>query len=166
MTAISPISRASTPSFYDQGLPLQNKALPIIPEGDILRPPPPPLKHRPLLAGSVAPDHDRKPKRPLSWSEAQINTLQKQVKDLRQDIIAQKRQGIEKDRIIASQQQQITKYIQRESKKEDLLNIFANNVHVALEDLRGKGSWEGNTTDDVAAETIDDLITIYQGFER
>ncbi len=162
MFPTSPNNRSSTPSFFDRGISSQSKPLPSVPEEDegyvqSL----PPLKHRRLLAGSVAPDPDRKPRRPLSWSETQINILQKHVQNLRQDIIDQKRRAIEKDRIIATQQQQITEYARKESKQDDLLKQFANNMHVALEDLRDKKPWT-NSSAEVSDEVIDDLITIYR----
>jgi hypothetical protein len=164
LSNMPPDSRSSTPSFFDQGILSQSKPLPTVPERDeghiqLL----PPLKHRRLLAGSVAPDPDRKPRRPLSWSETQINMLQKQVQNLRQDIIDHKRQAIEKDRIIATQQQHITKYVQRESKQDNLLKQFANNMHVALEDLRDKELWTAGSADEVSNDVIDDLITVYCG---
>lgn len=160
---MDPDSRSSTPSFYDRSHPDQSRPLPPIPEEKRHQAPViPPLRHRPLLAGSVAPDPDRKPRRPLSWSEAQINSLQKQNKDLRQEIISQKRQALEKERIIATQKQQISKYIQKESKQDDMLKMFANNVHVALEDLRDKRLWSSNSAHEASMDAIDDVITVYR----
>lgn len=148
-------SRSSTPSFYDMGPP--NKALPLIPDrNEIPAPLLPPLKHRRFIAGNVAPDPDYKQQRPLSWSEMQIHTLQRQVQTLRQDVIDQKRHAIEKDRIIAAQQQKIAQHLQRESKREDLLKHFANNMQVALEDLQDNKLWE----DEVSDSLLDDIITI------
>lgn len=162
-SSMDPGSRSSTPSFYDRGYQDQSRPLPPVPEEQKNHASAiPPLRHRPLLAGSVAPDPDRKPRRPLSWSEAQINSLQKQNKDLRQEIISQKRQAIAKERIIATQQQQISKYIQKESKQDDMLKMFANNVHVALEDLRDKRLWSSSSAHEASMDAIDDVITIYR----
>lgn len=164
MTTYQTDSRSSTPSFFDRGLP--SKPLPSIPEREekstqML----PPLKHRRLLAGDVAPDPIRKPRRPISWSETQIRMLQKEVQALRQDVIDHKRQVAEKDRIIATQQHQINKYIQRESKQDDLLQRFTDKIQASLADFRDKRSWRDSSTSsiyDSSDNMLDDIITIFQ----
>ncbi len=151
-------NRSSTPSFFDRGLP-PFKPLPSVPEMDEVRAPSP-LKQRRLLAGSVAPDPDRKRPRPLTWFEAQFNSLQKQNQELRQDIIAERRHAVEKDRLIVtlrqqndSLQKQVSQHIRRENQHDDLLKQFASTMQVALEDLRDQ--------EPVSRDTIDDFITVY-----
>lgn len=85
--------------------------------------------------------------------------LQSQVHSLRQDVIHQKKQALEKDRIIAIQQQKITGYIQRESELDELIKQFSNTVHVALETLQDKTP-SSNLTEEFSDQSIDDLIPI------
>jgi len=104
-------------------------------------------------------DSNTKSPRLPSWSETQIHLLQSQVHSLRQDVIHQKKQALEKDRIIAIQQQKITGYIQRESELDELIKQFSNTVHVALETLQDKTP-SSNLTEEFSDQSIDDLIPI------
>jgi hypothetical protein len=93
---------------------------------------PAPLKARKFIAGDVRPDPVRKPRRPLSWSEEQINMLQRENKELRQHIMNQRRREVEKDQAMAALQQQNANY----ARVDDLVDQLANAVGVALEELR------------------------------
>ena len=124
---------------------------------------PAPLKARKFIAGDVRPDPVRKPRRPLTWSEEQINMLQRENKELRQHIMDQKRREIEKDQAMATLQKQNASY----ARVDDLVDQFANAMGVALEELReGRKRLTGNPQFDKRGShkqdnSIDEIINIY-----
>jgi hypothetical protein len=124
---------------------------------------PAPLKARRFIAGDVRPDPVRKPRRPLSWSEEQINMLQRENKELRQHIINQRRREVEKDQAMATLQQENASH----ARVDDLVDQFANAISVALEELReGRKRLTDNPQLDRRGshkqnDSIDEIINIY-----
>ncbi|KAH8889968.1 hypothetical protein GQ53DRAFT_824981 [Thozetella sp. PMI_491] len=162
----TPSFQSSTPSFYDRGLSVssQVKPLPSVPEESPILPPPP-LQQRRFMVGNVKPDSARKTKR-LTWSEEQVEILERQVKDLRRAIFHERRQGAEKDRHIARLEARLNKHLQIFNEQDDQLKQFADTLDVALDDLRLKRKWSSpRTSSEESADTgssyLDELITVY-----
>ncbi|KAI3331118.1 hypothetical protein F4824DRAFT_458040 [Ustulina deusta] len=169
--------RSSTPLFWDMHPPVQDKTLPMLPPGD----PAPPLRladRRGRLetrspAETRPPATKKPPKRAISWSEDQINRLQKDNRELRQKILDQKRTDVEKDETIAFLTQQNAQYRQEIDRRTDMTQ-FANNIIVAVQDFQEAQSRQSTNSSDYGAipasegrdsgtmgDMLSDIIRIY-----
>ncbi|KAI1207647.1 uncharacterized protein F4807DRAFT_434036 [Annulohypoxylon truncatum] len=130
---------SSTPPCWDMNPPEHLKDLPMLPPEEPAPPlrladrrdhleTRPPVEKRPLAA--------KKPlRRMISWSEDQINRLQKDNRELRQKILDQKRTEVEKDQTITFLTQQNTQYQQEIDRRNDVTQ-FANSIIVAVQDFQ------------------------------
>ncbi|KAI3333828.1 hypothetical protein F4824DRAFT_234757 [Ustulina deusta] len=113
------------------------------------------------------------PKRAISWSEDQINRLQKDNRELRQKILDQKRTDVEKDETIAFLTQQNAQYRQEIDRRTDVAQ-FANNIIVTVQDFQEAQSRQSASSSDYGAipasegrdsgtmgDMLNDIIRIY-----
>lgn len=135
-----------------------DKPLPLTPLPSPL-PPPPPLARREFL-DMESPAPLRPAKRSLSWSEDQINTLQDDNRQLRQQIIEQKRLNLEKSETISQLRQENVQYNRSLCQQKEMVKQIANTIIVAFQDydeLVSRGIENRNTKG-----TIEEFIQIYK----
>ncbi|KAI8626623.1 hypothetical protein F5Y19DRAFT_221895 [Xylariaceae sp. FL1651] len=168
---------SSAPLFWDMHPPVQNKTLPTLPPGDPA--PPLPLADRRGRLETRSPVEARPPatkkppKRAISWSEDQINRLQKDNRELRQKILDQKRTDVEKDETIAFLTQQNAQYRQEIEQKTSVTH-FANSIIIAVQDFQEGQSRQSASSSDYGAipasqcrdsgtmgDMLSDIIRIY-----
>jgi hypothetical protein len=130
---------SSSPPFWDMNAP--EKLLPVLPQ----EPPAPPL---PLAQRRLRAETRPSPKkRAISWSEEQINKLQRDNKELRQKILDQKRLDVEKDQTISHLRQQNAHFIRQIERQTDMTQ-FANNIIVAVQDFQQAKSQQSDSSSD------------------
>ncbi|KAK4163061.1 hypothetical protein QBC43DRAFT_188498, partial [Cladorrhinum sp. PSN259] len=101
------------------------------------------------------------PQRDLSWSEEQINILQKENRELRQYILDQEKNIVQHQTKIASLQHQNREYLRQIDRQHQMILQFSQTIYVAFQDyeeLRA-GGWDHK----LAKENtdIDEIIHIY-----
>lgn len=128
--------------FWD--MPPPGKVLPMLPANEAPAPPLPLAERRPYNIEMKACPTQTPAKR-ISWSEQQINNLQKDVKELRQQIINQRRKASENEQELGALRRENSLYKREIDRQRDIITL-ANSVIVAVTDFQTKSQTARSST--------------------
>jgi hypothetical protein len=125
-----------------------------------------PLRQRKLLANT----NDVHQKRPVSWSEAQINMLQGENRELRQYIIDQKRSEGEKDETLGLLRRQNAQFAQEIYQQSEMISKLVCTVAAAVQDFQEATSYRfkagkrpENRVSSAGSEVVSEILHAYCG---